>query len=199
MSGTRLPLIIKVENQQNISAALMNEKAFSKSREQGELWLVHPLTGRILPHQSGRKFLSLEKQGNSYRCLLPEGSDPEAYREQIPCGDAESHASLSRQEGGSRGNSGILENLEQLIAGRHKTMPAGSYTSHLFEKGPDKIRKKCGEEAVEFILAEKPEDLVYEAADLIYHMMVLLEARDLSIQDVLRELEKRERLSSNPQ
>ncbi len=192
MKRTLLPLIIEVENESNISAALMDEKAFSKSRERGELWVSHPVSGRILPHRGGHKFLSLEREGNCYRSLLPEGSDPEAYGGEIPSRDVEVHDPLNRDTGGSSEIPGILETLEQVIAQRHREMPKGSYTSHLFEKGPEKIRKKCGEEAVEFILADKPEDLIYEAADLIYHMMVLLEARNLSIKDVLKELKKRE-------
>ncbi|MFW5643852.1 MAG: phosphoribosyl-ATP diphosphatase, partial [Alkalispirochaeta sp.] len=67
----------------------------------------------------------------------------------------------------------------------------GSYTTHLFTKGPDKIRKKTGEEAVELILARSNEELLSEAADLIYHLMVLLEAEGLSITDVISVLHRR--------
>ena len=70
-------------------------------------------------------------------------------------------------------------------------MPEGSYTTHLFEKGEEKIRKKTGEEAIELLLARERSDIVYEAADLIYHMMVLLEVKEIPIGEVLGELESR--------
>jgi len=70
-------------------------------------------------------------------------------------------------------------------------MPEGSYTTHLFTKGPDKIRKKTGEEAVELILARTEDELLSEAADLIYHLMVLLETENLSIADVISVLHSR--------
>jgi phosphoribosyl-ATP pyrophosphohydrolase len=84
-----------------------------------------------------------------------------------------------------------LEMLRQVIAGRRRDMPEGSYTTHLFTKGEDKIRKKTGEEAIELILATDRKDMVGEAADLIYHMMVLLEVKDIPIGEVLAELEAR--------
>jgi phosphoribosyl-ATP pyrophosphohydrolase len=70
-------------------------------------------------------------------------------------------------------------------------MPEGSYTTHLFEKGEEKIRKKTGEEAVELLLAATDREIISESADLIYHLMVLLTERDLSIGQVIAELQGR--------
>ena len=70
-------------------------------------------------------------------------------------------------------------------------MPEGSYTTHLFEKGLDKIRKKVGEEAVELLLARDEKDVIYESADLLYHVLVLLEASDLKWAEVAGELKRR--------
>ena len=61
----------------------------------------------------------------------------------------------------------------------------------MFQKGEEKIRKKTGEEAIELILAASRKDLVSESADLIYHMMVLLEVKDIPVDEVLAELEGR--------
>ena len=72
-------------------------------------------------------------------------------------------------------------------------MPEGSYTTHLFSTGRDKIRKKIGEEAVEVILAATNEELRSEAADLIYHLMVLLEAEGMRFESVVDELALRHR------
>ncbi|MDC7241738.1 MAG: phosphoribosyl-ATP diphosphatase [Spirochaetales bacterium] len=186
--GTVLGLVIEVEGAGS-SAALMDEKGFSKSREQGVLWVTHPETGRILPFAGEGLFKVLEKRRNHYYALLPAGSSSEAYESEIRENDIEEHDAL---EESAEVQEGILASLTKTIRKRHKEMPEGSYTTHLFEKGTSKIKKKCGEEAVELVLAEKPEDYVFESADLIYHMMVLLEDRGLSIGDVLAELQKRD-------
>ncbi len=88
--------------------------------------------------------------------------------------------------GGSRGE--VLSRLQAVIAERQATMPEGSYTTHLFQKGPDKIRKKTGEEAVELLLARTNDEMISEAADLMYHLMVLLQATGLHIDAVLDRL-----------
>ena len=85
----------------------------------------------------------------------------------------------------------ILSKLSSLIEERRRRLPEGSYTTHLFTQGSEKIRKKTGEEAVELLLARSDEELVYEAADLLYHLMVLLAAEELTIDDVLQELARR--------
>jgi len=88
----------------------------------------------------------------------------------------------------------ILSELEQVIAKRDEERPEGAYTTYLFEKGVDKILKKVGEEASEVIIAAKNrshEELRWEAADLIYHLLVLLREQRLPLQDVLAVLEKR--------
>ena len=74
---------------------------------------------------------------------------------------------------------------------RKRELPDGSYTTHLFQSGADKIRKKTGEEAIELILASSRGEIIYESADLIYHMLVLLLSEDISIDEVLAELGKR--------
>lgn len=89
----------------------------------------------------------------------------------------------------------ILERLEATLAARKGADPSTSYTAKLFAKGPDSILKKIGEESAELIMAAKDgvsEKIVYESADLIYHVMVLLTFCDLSIEDVLQELHRRE-------
>ena len=71
----------------------------------------------------------------------------------------------------------------------------GSYTNYLFEKGIDKILKKVGEEATETVIAAKNpnlEELKYEVADLLYHLMVLMVERGLSWEDITQELSDRE-------
>ncbi len=92
----------------------------------------------------------------------------------------------------------ILARLQETLAARRGADPSASYTAKLFAKGPDSILKKIGEESAELIMAAKDgvaEKIVYESADLLYHLMVLLTFCDLSIEDVYRELRRREGVS----
>ncbi len=87
-----------------------------------------------------------------------------------------------------------LEGLYQLLVGRQKERPEGSYTTYLFDKGLDKILKKVGEECTEVIIAGKAEDkkeTVYEIADLAYHAMVLMVQMGITVEDIHRELASR--------
>ena len=84
--------------------------------------------------------------------------------------------------------------LMELIEGRKTCPKEGSYTTYLFDKGLDKILKKVGEECTEVIIAAKAEDkkeTVYEIADLVYHVMVLMIEAGISLEDIQRELASR--------
>ncbi len=92
----------------------------------------------------------------------------------------------------------ILQRLTETIAVRQGQTAAHSYVAKLFSKGEDAMLKKIGEEATEVLLAAKSGDaqhLVYEMADLWFHCMVLLAQHNLSAQDVLLELVRREGVS----
>jgi phosphoribosyl-ATP pyrophosphohydrolase/phosphoribosyl-AMP cyclohydrolase len=91
-------------------------------------------------------------------------------------------------------NMKFLMYLQDLIDKRKTDMPEGSYTAKLFTEGLSKIAQKVGEEAVELIIESREdndEHLLNEAADLIYHLMVLLSARQLRIEDVIEVLKQR--------
>ncbi len=88
----------------------------------------------------------------------------------------------------------FLFKLQRLLQKRKTDMPEGSYTTSLFRKGVDKIAQKVGEEAVETVIASKNEDdseFLYEASDLLFHLMVLLTERGFALEDLIGELEKR--------
>jgi phosphoribosyl-ATP pyrophosphohydrolase/phosphoribosyl-AMP cyclohydrolase len=88
----------------------------------------------------------------------------------------------------------VVDFLYDLILRRREEMPEGSYTTYLFEEGIDKILKKVGEESAEVIIASKndpDQELVYETADLVYHMLVLLAARGIEPDQIREELKKR--------
>ncbi len=86
---------------------------------------------------------------------------------------------------------GYLKDLEQLIKQRKKEMPEGSYTSSLFKDGREKIYKKFGEEAVEVLVAQTRESLIYELGDLFYHLFVLLAYNEVDFDEIIKELAKR--------
>ncbi|MBX2880915.1 MAG: phosphoribosyl-ATP diphosphatase [Granulosicoccus sp.] len=96
--------------------------------------------------------------------------------------------------------SDVLNRLSQEIDRRKLADSETSYTASLFERGEDTILKKVGEEAVEFLLAAKHDDpahLVAEAADVWFHMLVMLSAKGLAASDILAELERREGVSGH--
>ncbi len=87
-----------------------------------------------------------------------------------------------------------LEALMKVIEGRKIEKKEGSYTTYLFEKGIDKILKKVGEECTEVIIAGKADDkaeTIYEIADLVYHVMVLMIEMGISLDDIKNELASR--------
>ena len=87
-----------------------------------------------------------------------------------------------------------VEGLYDLLVGRKESLPEGSYTTYLFQKGLDKILKKVGEESTEVIIAGKARDkaeTIYEIADLMYHVMVLMVELGISVEEVRGELASR--------
>ncbi len=173
-------LVICDSRKNIIDVVNINEKGFKKSLENKVLWYVHEDTGRLVPYgelYNGTKISSIKKCRNWVEAVIEGYSDSEEPKEKV-------HSSeISLPD--------ILENLEKTIKERAEKLPEGSYTTHLFKSGLSKIRKKTGEEAVELILAKDKDEIVYEAADLIYHIMVLFEAEGLKFGNVLKELEKR--------
>lgn len=88
----------------------------------------------------------------------------------------------------------VLDTIYQVIKDRKIHPKEGSYTNYLFDKGMDKILKKCGEEATEIIIAAKnpnPEEIKYEISDFLYHVMVLMVEKKVTWEDIMRELANR--------
>jgi phosphoribosyl-ATP pyrophosphohydrolase len=89
----------------------------------------------------------------------------------------------------------ILHDLAAIIDSRKGADPDSSWTAKLLAKGPEKCAEKFGEEAIEAIIAAAKDDrenLTYEAADVLYHLLVMLAARDIPLDDVLNELARRQ-------
>lgn len=94
----------------------------------------------------------------------------------------------------------VLSELYNTILDRKENKQEGSYTCYLFEKGLDKILKKCGEECSETIIAAKNGDnkeTVLEISDLIYHLFVMMVDQGITVDDVMNELENRSQKTGN--
>lgn len=88
----------------------------------------------------------------------------------------------------------FLSELQDFIEKRHREMPEGSYTTSLFKKGVNRMAQKVGEEALETVIEAtngSDEKMVYEAADMLYHLVVLLTSKGLRIEDIAKELATR--------
>lgn len=87
----------------------------------------------------------------------------------------------------------MLENLYNDILERKESPKEGSYTTYLFDKGLDKILKKVGEEATEVVIAAKndKDELISETSDLLYHLLVLLVEKDITLDEINHELDSR--------
>ena len=88
----------------------------------------------------------------------------------------------------------FLAELQDFIEKRHEEMPEGSYTTSLFKKGINRMAQKVGEEALETVIEAtngSDEQLIYEASDMFYHLIVLLASKGLRIEDIAKELQKR--------
>jgi len=87
-----------------------------------------------------------------------------------------------------------LQALYDLLAERKKLMPEGSYTTYLFQKGREKILKKVGEECSEVIIGamkNSKEETIFEISDLCYHILVLMNEMNITVDDIKKELESR--------
>jgi len=94
----------------------------------------------------------------------------------------------------NKGNINFLKYLQDFITLRFKEMPEGSYTTSLFKKGINRMAQKVGEEAVETVIEATngtEEGFIYEASDLVYHLIVLLTSKGYSLDDLANELKKR--------
>jgi phosphoribosyl-AMP cyclohydrolase / phosphoribosyl-ATP pyrophosphohydrolase len=192
------PLVICDTSGAPIDVVLENDKGFKKSIESGTLWSLHPDTQRLLPYTTDgadAAGVTIEDRGTWYRAVLGGGgavsedraSGSEAGR--VPDNTRETTPGDESSPGGAMG--AVLGTLVNVIRDRRREMPQGSYTTHLFTAGKEKIRKKAGEEAVELILASGHAELTSETADFLYHLLVLLEVEGVSLDEIAAELKSR--------
>jgi phosphoribosyl-AMP cyclohydrolase / phosphoribosyl-ATP pyrophosphohydrolase len=191
-----VPVIVQdASTKKVLTLAYMNEESLKLSIEKGETWF-YSRSRQELWHKGGTS-------GNTQRIVeMKYDCDQDAVLVEVePKGPAchtgaEScfEESFYRAEEGAATGSSILTQLEKVISDRFDQRPEGAYTTYLFEEGVDKILKKVGEEAAEVIIAAKnrdKEELKWESADLLYHLLVLLKEQDLPLNEVFQTLEER--------
>jgi phosphoribosyl-ATP pyrophosphohydrolase len=198
-SDKNIPLVVCDEGGLFLYLSSTNRTGYRKSAEQGVLWAMHP--DMDLPAPTGKEapLRIIEDRETYYYAELsvadslrsPEAG--EAIAASVRPAPPPSSDAPAETSGPAEIDLQILRKLAGLITQRKKDPDAASYTARLFQSGLDTIRKKTGEEAVELILAREKDEVISEAADLLYHLMVLLEAEDLGLGPVLAELDRRSR------
>ena len=161
-----------------LAQTISSKKVTFFSRSKNRLWTKGETSGNWLD------FISGEMDCDADTLLIqarPQG--PSCHTGSVTCFNDQTPSNIS-----------FLDQLGALIADRHKTMPEGSYTTSLFAEGKARIAQKVGEEGVELALARMKDDsaeMASEAADLLFHMMVLLEDAGLSLGDAISVLQNR--------
>ena len=166
----------------------MNEEAFQKTKDTGQVTFFSRTKNRLWTkgEESGNflNVVSITPDCDADTLLIkvhPVG--PVCHLGTDTCWGETNEADVT-----------FLKYLQDFISLRFKEMPEGSYTTSLFKKGVNRMAQKVGEEAVETVIEATngtEEGFIYEASDLIYHLIVLLTSKGYSLDDLARELKKR--------
>ena len=166
----------------------MNEEALAKTKELGKVTFFSRTKNRLWTkgEESGNFLLvdSIKEDCDKDTLLIkvrPIG--PVCHTGSDTCFDEKNEEDIM-----------FIKYLQDFIDRRKKEMPEGSYTTSLFNKGINRMAQKVGEEAVETVIEATngtDDRLIYEASDLIYHLIVLLTSKGYRIEDLARELKKR--------
>jgi phosphoribosyl-ATP pyrophosphohydrolase/phosphoribosyl-AMP cyclohydrolase len=178
---TREVLTLAYMNKESLRRTLSEGETWFWSRSRSELWHKGATSGNT--QRVVEVHLDCDADALVVR-VEPRG--PACHTGAVSC------FGNSEVQGSNIGS--VLEELYGVIEGRRREMPAGSYTTYLFEKGLNKILKKVGEESAETIIAAKDGDisaLTAETADLVYHLLVLMVERGLTLEALGAELARR--------
>lgn len=177
-AATRQVLMLGYMNREAFDKTLSSKKVHFFSRSRKSLWKKGETSGNTFKLVD----ITVDCDGDSLLVeVKPKG--PACHKDTVSCFGDDPGPGL-----------GFLAHLAAIIKKRKKDKPAGSYVGGLMAKAPKRPAQKVGEEGVEVAMAAVSEDkdaLAGEAADLLFHLMVLLESRDLSLHDVVAVLRKR--------
>ena len=192
-----VPVIVQSVDGEVLTLAYMNEEALRKTLETGYAHYYSRsqkrirMKGEVSGNVQKVKEIKIDCDNDALLLIVEQvgvachtGNRSCFYRK---LGEPE------REVGGIDYSLRILRELEEVIKQRKENPKEGSYTSKLFKEGKEKIYKKFGEEAVEVLVAEERERIIYETADLLYHLLVLLAYNGISLGEVMKELRRRRR------
>lgn len=190
LAGEILPAIIQDNTTGKVlMLGFMNREAYDKTIETGKVTFFSRTKGRL--------WTKGEESGNFLNVISiqPDCDQDTLLIKANPIGPV-CHTGDDTCWGESNQPDDLmfLKQLQDFIDKRKKEMPKGSYTTSLFEEGTAKIAQKVGEEAIETVIeamAKNDERLLYEASDLVYHLIVLLSHKGFRLEDIARELKKR--------
>ncbi|MDU1903825.1 MAG: bifunctional phosphoribosyl-AMP cyclohydrolase/phosphoribosyl-ATP diphosphatase HisIE [Dysgonomonas sp.] len=188
-TGGLIPAIIQ-DNETNkvLMLGYMNEEALAKTNETGKVTFYSRTKQRLWTkgEESGNflNVISIQEDCDKDTLLIkvnPVG--PVCHTGDDTCFKEENKEDIL-----------FLKYLQGFIQKRYKEMPEGSYTTSLFQSGINRMAQKVGEEALESVIEAcngTDERLIYESADMLYHLIVLLTSKGLSLEDLTKELQKR--------
>ncbi|MBQ8546005.1 MAG: bifunctional phosphoribosyl-AMP cyclohydrolase/phosphoribosyl-ATP diphosphatase HisIE [Clostridia bacterium] len=179
---TKRVLTLAYMNKESLKISMEKGLTCFYSRSRNELWLKGETSGNYQHIVSITADCDMDAL-----TVVVEKDGPACHTGTDSCFTNEVYQSEERHEF-------TVNGLYELLEGRKKDKPEGSYTTYLFEKGTDKILKKIGEESTEVIIAGKADDkkeTIYEIADLAYHVMVLMVQMGISVEDIQKELGSR--------
>ncbi len=191
--GGLIPAIIQ-DNETNkvLMLGYMNQEALTKTQETGKVTFFSRTKQRLWTkgEESGNflQVVSLQEDCDNDTLLIkvnPVG--PVCHT-----GDDTCFKEVNKEV--NKEDIMFFKYLQHFIEKRYKEMPEGSYTTSLFQSGVNRMAQKVGEEAIESVIEAcngTDERLIYESADMLYHLIVLLTSKGLSIEDLSRELQKR--------
>ncbi|WP_255570817.1 bifunctional phosphoribosyl-AMP cyclohydrolase/phosphoribosyl-ATP diphosphatase HisIE [Cohnella sp. CFH 77786] len=184
-------LMLAYMNRESLQKTVETGQTWFWSRSRGELWNKGATSG----HTQEVVSLKYDCDGDTLLVQVNQNG-PACHTGAYSCFYRSAEADDATADDAKPDRFAPLAQLEATIAQRDAERTEGSYTTYLFDKGLDKILKKIGEETAEVIIAGKNRDakeLRAEAADLIFHLMVLLREQRIPLDDVLEELEFRHR------
>lgn len=175
-------LMLGYMNREALQATLEKKRVTFYSRSKERLWTKGETSGNYLE--------LVDLQGDCDNDAILVLANPKGPT----CHTGEETCFFEKDFAPSGSKLDFLTELEALILDRKESMPEDSYTTYLFKKGIDKIAQKVGEEAVETVIEaknDKKKKFTGEVADLLFHLMVLLVEKDISLNKVVKRLKKR--------
>ena len=175
-SVTLKVLMVAYMNSEEFEKTVQTGKATFYSRSRAALWTKGETSGNYI-----EVVAMYPDCDNDTLLLMGKPVGPACHRGTTSCFDTPE-------------NEGFIRKLQGVIQQRHRDMPEESYTTYLFNKGTNKIAQKVGEEAVETVIEaidDNKERYLYEASDLIYHLLVLNEQMGFTLKDIENELASR--------